>query len=164
MKKMYAPWRTPYVKSITKPKDNDCVFCTTLNNHKADRENFVLFRGKHCFVILNLYPYNAGHILILPNKHVSDLDDLTSKERTEMMELTNQATKIMKDRLKAKGINIGLNIGEVAGGGIPDHIHMHVLPRWPHDTNFMPLIANTKLISVDLNDVYDLLKDQFHNC
>ncbi|HJM68759.1 MAG TPA: HIT domain-containing protein [Candidatus Babeliales bacterium] len=160
MKKMYAPWRTPYTKREAKKKGDGCVFCTTFNS-STDKDNFVLFRGKHCFVILNLYPYNAGHVLVLPNKHVDDLNDLNAEERTEMMELTNKASQILKNKVKAKGINIGLNLGEVAGGGIPDHIHMHVLPRWPHDTNFMPLIADTKLISIDLNDVYDLLKDEF---
>ena len=161
MKKMYAPWRTPYTKrDHDNKKDKGCVFCTTFKS-SDDTKHFVLFRGKHNFVILNLYPYNAGHVLILPNKHVGDLSDLNAEERAEMMELTNKAAGILQKSIKAKGINIGLNIGEVAGGGIPDHIHMHVLPRWPHDTNFMPLLADTKLISIDLEEVYDLLKDAF---
>ena len=162
MKKMYAPWRTPYIKKDhdVNNLDQGCVFCTTLKSDSDDK-NFVLKRGKNCFVILNLYPYNAGHLLVLPNQHTGSLNELSPETRAEMMELTNQASEALQITLKAQGVNVGLNLGEVAGGGIPDHVHMHVLPRWPHDTNFMPLLANTKMISTDLDEVYSLLKESF---
>jgi|SRR5579859_1002828 len=138
-----------------------CIFCTQISDSQ-DKQHFVLGRYKHCFIILNLYPYNAGHLLILPYKHVPSLEKLTQQERAELIDLTSHSVEILDLVLKSEGTNIGINLGRVAGGSLPGHIHMHVLPRWSGDTNFLPaLTEDVKTISVDLHQIYDKLKPFF---
>lgn len=162
MKRLYAPWRSNYAKKIGHSQDEgtdeqSCTFCLQLKKNK-DKDHFILKRFKNTVVMLNLYPYNAGHLLLLPLHHYPDFVTMPPEVRSEMMELITASTKILKEVLKAPGINVGLNLGKAAGAGIPSHLHMHVIPRWPGDTNFLPLIANTKQISVDLHKMYaDLL-------
>jgi len=134
MKRMYTPWRHDYVSKTTRAGDkeklkNDCVFCHSLSDNN-DEENLVLKRFKHCFVILNYYPYNAGHLMILPNEHKPELSDLDQATRTEIMEVTNICVEILKKVLKPGGFNIGINLGLAGGGGLPSHLHVHILPRW----------------------------------
>ena len=157
MKQLYCPWREKY---ITKSETNKCVFCNKIDS-KEDEKNYILFRSKNVIVILNLYPYNAGHLLILPIKHVSDLTELSATERAQMMEALNNSIEILKKELKCDGINSGINLGKVSGAGIPGHFHIHVLPRWEGDTNFMPTLCDTKQISVDMNKIYKKLKSSF---
>lgn len=165
MNKLYAPWRGDYTTDTTAGKHDDtsaddCVFCTKLAA-TDDKKHFILARFKHHAVLLNLYPYNAGHLLIIPHDHVKNMSDLSPQARAELMELITHSTTILKDTLKAEGINIGANLGKAAGAGIPSHLHWHVLPRWAGDTNFLPLIADTKAVSYDLHAMYEKLVEPF---
>lgn len=156
METMWAPWRSAYVSDPKseekKPTGSGCVFCDALASDD-DHENYMIHRGKNVFVILNLYPYNNGHMLILPNRHVSTLEALDQETRYEMMDLITKAQKVLESVYNPHGINIGNNTGEAAGAGIAAHLHFHVLPRWTADVNFMTAIANTRVIpeSLDLS-------------
>lgn len=165
MKQLYCPWREQYSKDDGRSKqhnatEDECVFCAQFNNTNDD-ENLIIKRFEHCVVMLNKYPYNAGHILILPKIHVSDLSLLTPEARTELMELTSKAVTVTRNHINAQGANIGLNIGKIAGAGIPSHLHMHVVPRYNGDTNFMVTIAETKNISFDLIEMLKRLRPFF---
>lgn len=165
MKQLYCPWREDYSKDDSHSKqqhatEQECVFCNQFNNSN-DNENLIIKRFEHCIVMLNKYPYNAGHILILPKEHVSDLSLLSSAARAELMELTTLAVTVTREQINAQGANIGLNIGKIAGAGIPSHLHMHMVPRYNGDTNFMVTIAETKNISFDLIEMLKRLKPHF---
>jgi ATP adenylyltransferase len=163
---LYAPWRSIYVKKNTSDilqdtTKRDCVFCTKLGNNDAD--GLILRRSENTIVMLNLYPYNAGHLLILPRAHARTLNDVSPETRTELIELVNQSIELLTSILKATGMNVGFNLGDAGGASIPEHLHMHVLPRWIGDTNFLPLLAQTKQISIDLLDLYQQLKPHFEH-
>jgi ATP adenylyltransferase len=165
MEYVYAPWRGGYVRkksgpSLNEADPNDCVFCQKLKD-TDDVSSFILRRFKHHAIFLNLYPYVAGHIMIIPNQHVANLADLSPESRRELMELTSACVSLMQQELHAGGVNLGMNLGRTAGAGIPGHLHMHVLPRWHGDTNFLPIIAQTKPISMDLKLVYQDFKPLF---
>lgn len=164
MKKLYAPWRSTYTTSTAQKEESTttefCIFCKKLQD-QTDRDHYILKRFTHHAVLLNLYPYNAGHLLIVPYEHVQKLNMLKPEARTELIELAQHCADIAINTLDAQGINIGLNLGKAAGAGIPSHLHMHVLPRWIGDTNFLPTIADTKAVSYDLNIMYDQLKKPF---
>jgi len=165
MKTLFAPWRSPYSSKFGGEKsegasESECVFCSQLKE-KKDEKNFILKRFDYSFVMLNKYPYNAGHLLVLPLKHAATLDQLAKDERAEIMELINLSTTILQKRLKNEGLNVGINLGKAAGAGIPSHLHVHILPRWVGDTNFMPAIGKTKVISFDLGKMYHQLKNEF---
>lgn len=166
MNYLYAPWRGNY---ITKKANQDaanteaediCVFCLKLSENN-DAQNFILKRFEHNAIILNLFPYNAGHLMVIPLEHKKRPLELGMQARQEFMELTTKSIMILEEDLKAEGINVGLNLGKAAGAGVPGHLHMHIIPRWAGDTNFMPVIAQTKPISLDLNLVYQDLKPLF---
>ena len=166
MEKIYAPWRSSYItdtahKSNNERLNNKCIFCHNLKQNN-DEKYFILKRLKHSFVMLNCYPYNGGHLMILPLKHKSELSDLLPQARIEMIEITNTSINILKEELQPQGFNIGINIGKAGGGGIPTHLHIHLLPRWEGDVNFMPLLCNTKPISIDLKKLYKQLKKKFN--
>lgn len=154
MEKLWAPWRAEYILG---PKEKECIFCSRLKQ-KKDRQNLILHRGKKAFIILNCYPYNSGHLMIAPNAHKANLDELTRAEYTEMFELMTLGSKLLTTAMPADGLNIGINIGEVAGSSIRDHLHIHVVPRFQGDTNFMPVVGLTKLQSFALLEIYDSLK------
>ena len=165
MKDLYAPWRSPYSGSIdgTKKEEHEtseCVFCLHVQT-KEDEQHFILKRYKYCYAVLNKYPYNAGHLMVIPFAHVKDLQSLDPAARHEIIDVTNACIEIVQKELKCHGINIGLNLGKASGAGIPTHIHMHVLPRWEGDTNFLPTLAHTKVISFDLNEMYQKLLPAF---
>jgi len=165
MKRLYTPWRSAYARAVDGSKHDgsdakSCVFCQQIAA-KDDEKYFILKRCEHNIVILNLYPYNSGHLLILPFEHQPCISDLSAQARAEAMELVAHSTRIVKEELKAQGVNVGMNLGKIAGAGIPSHMHIHVLPRWSGDANFMPLLANTKVISFDLNKIYAQLKPHF---
>jgi ATP adenylyltransferase len=157
MEKLWAPWRMEYI-SQTKPKG--CIFCVKPAENR-DKENLIIKRGENCFIILNFYPYNNGHLMIVPYRHLADLSDLTAEEKMEMMDLMGRSADILKKALKAEGINIGMNMGRTAGAGIDDHLHFHMVPRWNGDTNFMPIVGHTKVISQGLFAAYDALKPHY---
>lgn len=157
MEKLYAPWREQFIKK-TKSKKTHCIFCEK-SQEKNDKKNFIIKRYAHCFVIINLYPYNAGHVMVAPYRHCKDITELTQAERLDIMNAAALATSAIQIACNPEGFNIGFNLGAVAGAGIPGHIHLHIVPRWNGDTNFMPIIADTKHISLDLAVLYkELIK------
>ena len=154
---LWAPWRMEYILS---PKPDGCIFCDKPKQN-ADRENLILHRGDHCFVIMNYYPYNNGHLMIVPYRHIADLEDLTEKERREMMALLAGSAKIIKKAMNPDGLNIGMNLGRTAGAGIDEHLHFHIVPRWNGDTNFMPIFGHTKVLPQGLYESWNELKPRF---
>lgn len=164
IKKLYAPWRTLYKrlhKTETNPKN--CPFCEHPNPGN-DEEHFIIKRFTHTKVMLNTYPYNGGHLLVVPNEHKATLHELDSETRAELMEIASLCTIILHREMACKSFNIGINIGgEAAGGSIPEHLHVHVLPRFLGDTNFLVTLADTKLISHDLPSLYKKLITAFKN-
>lgn len=167
MKNLYAPWRSDYTTTTARTKNEhasseECVFCSHRDNVQDDVKNFVLKRHEHVFVMFNKYPYNAGHLLVVPYAHVGSLDLLSKEARSELIEVTAQAMTILKHETGAEGFNSGLNIGKVGGAGIPAHLHMHVLPRFTGDTNFLPTLGQTRVISFDLNAMYKHLAQAFN--
>ncbi len=142
---------------IKSPKPDKCVFCKAVSENQDD-ENFVLWRGKNCFVILNLYPYTTGHCMVIPNRHLSSIADLTDEETCEIFKVAREMTKVISVTLKPDGFNIGMNLGKVAGAGIADHIHVHIVPRWDGDSNFMPVIGDVKVHPTSLGEIYRQLK------
>ncbi len=139
-------------------KDEGCVFCQKLaQGPEQDRENYVLFRGQYTSVILNLYPYNNGHLMVLPYEHVGSLEELPLEVQAEMMHLVSYFVQLLRQAMNPAGFNIGINIGKAAGAGIDDHIHIHVVPRWHGDTNFMSVIADIRVIPEWLDTTYDKL-------
>ena len=161
MDRLWAPWRVKYIKGLGK-RTKGCVFCKILRE-KKDRKNYIFQRSKHSFAVLNLYPYNNGHALIVPNKHIGDLIKLNREEKEDLLRLF-ESTKVMLDKaLKPRGYNVGMNLGRVAGAGFPGHLHIHLVPRWGGDVNFMPVIGNTKVISQSLATLYTRLKKCAHD-
>lgn len=166
MKRLYAPWRHDYVTKVSKKKGiekaskDECIFCSQLQKNDDDA-HFVLKRFDHCFVTMNLYPYNVGHIMVLPYDHKPDLHDLEPHVRAEMMEVVSTATVVLGTVLKTEGFNIGINLGSAGGGGLPAHLHIHILPRWRGDTNFLETLGQTKILSVDFTKTFNDLKAGF---
>lgn len=163
MKQLFAPWRASGVEKTKKDRDTgdkSCPFCTQFAE-QDDQKNLLIRRFNHTFIMMNKYPYNAGHLLILPIRHVQNITSLSKEERIEIMELGSISTEILTRCLKCDGLNIGINIGKASGASIPTHIHMHVLPRWNNDTNFMPVLADTKIISFDMGQIYGQLRQEF---
>ena len=143
--KIFAPWRSEYILSGGQKTDG-CIFCDYPKQDK-DEENLIIYRGKLCFVIMNRYPYNAGHLMVIPYRHLHNFMELTADELTELMQLVQKAVETLTKVMHPNGFNIGMNIGKVAGAGIDQHLHMHVVPRWNGDTNFMPVVGDTRVIS-----------------
>lgn len=155
MDKIWAPWRKEY---ILQKKTKDCIFCT-MPKEDRDRENYIIKRTKSSFAILNTYPYNNGHLMVAPYKHTPDLSGLTNAELIDLMDLLKLSQRLLKKVLKPAGFNIGINIGKSSGAGFTDHLHVHIVPRWQGDTNFMPVISDTKIVSESLDSLYRRLKD-----
>lgn len=167
MERLFAPWRQKYSDDVTEKKHANaskdaCVFCSQFKENK-DEENFIIKRFEHSIIMLNKFPYNAGHMLILPKAHVPNLSALSKDAKSEIMEIASIGADILSKTLKNGGLNIGINIGKLAGAGIPSHLHVHLLPRFEGDTNFMPTLTNTKLISYDMGDIYKQIKSEFDN-
>ncbi len=154
MKHVWSPWRLEY---LTAPKTDGCVFCHAALSDE-DRENLVLVRGELAFLILNRYPYNNGHLMVVPYAHVPSLEDLDAPVLTEMMLLLNQGLAALRRAMAPEGFNIGANLGQVAGAGIADHVHIHAVPRWAGDTNFMPVIGDMRVIPQTWLQTYDQLR------
>ena len=154
MEQLWAPWRMAYIDAPKKVEG--CVFCHKLET-ADDREQLVLYRGRHCFIIMNLFPYNNGHLMVAPYRHTADLVGLTAEEQEEMMRLTRHGVRLLKEAFRPEGFNLGMNLGRTAGAGVEDHLHMHIVPRWNGDTNFMPVLAETKVLPDALFSSYDKL-------
>jgi ATP adenylyltransferase len=159
MERLYSPWRSEYIAGFKDEKkiEGESLF-TRIAGEKKDAKNLVLVRKTHCFVMLNLYPYNSGHLLIVPYRQTADLSDLTAEECAEVMQTTAEMIDLLKRTLKPHGFNFGANLGRVAGAGIDDHIHFHIVPRWNGDVNFMPTIADTKVVSEAMRVTYQKLR------
>ncbi|WP_298821521.1 HIT family protein [Chloroflexus sp.] len=157
----YTPWRMRYIKRGD-TADGGCVFCAIAATDGADdAERLVLYRGQRCFVVMNIYPYNTAHLMVVPYAHVADLTALDSAIAGELFSLTQRSVAILQTEYAPHGFNLGMNLGRVAGAGIADHLHMHIVPRWNGDTNFMPVIGDTKLIPEALEETYARLRPHF---
>ncbi len=154
MEKIFAPWRIEYIKM---EKMNDCIFCL-LPEENDDEKNLILHRGKKAFVIMNNYPYNPGHVMVAPFRHVGSWEELSNEEILEINSLVSLMIKTIKKAMNPEGFNIGMNLGRVAGAGIEDHVHVHIVPRWNGDTNFMPVLGDVKVIPQALQETYEELK------
>jgi ATP adenylyltransferase len=163
MKRLWSPWRSRYIESFSddkeSPREQPCLFCEVQKKPEKDDERFLLYRGKSCYVIMNLYPYNSGHLMVVPKRHLDALSGLTGEEHLEIMGLLIVCSEALSAALKPHGFNIGANIGRVSGAGIEHHIHFHIVPRWNGDTNFMPVLGDTKVISEDLPKTYRKIKE-----
>ena len=156
-KHLFSPWRMEYV---SKPSSGGDVFLDALKADN-DREKLILYRGNLSFVIMNLYPYNNGHLMVVPYRKVNSMMDLNKDELAEIMELAQKSMEIIQNKLNSDGFNFGINIGKCSGAGIDDHVHFHIVPRWNGDNNFMPTIGNTRVIVQGLLDTYDMLYPLF---
>jgi ATP adenylyltransferase len=156
VERLWRPWRMQYVSSAD--DDGRCFFCDSLEEG-SDRPP--LHRGERTFVLLNAFPYNTGHLMVAPVRHVGELKDLDSAERSELMEVVTKAVDIVRDAMDAHGFNIGINLGRVAGAGLPGHVHVHVVPRWGGDTNFMPVVGEAKVLPEMLADTEAKLRPLF---
>ena len=158
MDHLWAPWRSTYVQGSAKREG--CLFCVVAQS-ESDRENFVLYRGELCFAMLNRYPYTSGHLMIAPYAHVSRLSHASEATTDEIMRLARRAERALEEAYRPDGLNLGMNLGEAAGAGIEQHIHLHMLPRWKGDTNFMTAICDTRVLSELLESAYEKLKGKF---
>ncbi len=155
---LWAPWRMDYILG---EKEKGCVFCNKIKHHENnDKRNLILFRGEYHFIIMNKYPYNNGHLMVVPVRHTAEFENLDEKESMEMMEMISKSIKALKEGVNPDGFNIGMNLGKIAGAGIDDHLHFHIVPRWTADTNFMPVVGKTKVISEALSETWEKLKDK----
>ncbi|RLG89111.1 MAG: HIT family hydrolase [Thermoprotei archaeon] len=152
---LWAPWRITYVEKATRV--SECIFCSAIKN-PIDEENYVVYRSKYCIAILNLYPYNTAHTMVAPKKHVPLLELLSDTELLDLIKTVNIITKSIRNEYKPDGFNIGVNIGKAAGAGIEDHVHVHIVPRWTGDTNFMPVIGSTKVMPESIQRTYERIK------
>jgi len=153
VKHLWAPWRLQYIKG---PPMTDCIFCA-FPREGRDRDRGILIQGRLAFVILNIYPYNSGHLMVVPHRHIADPGELTDDETVEMQHLVTASMRALRQVYRPEGFNIGMNIGHAAGAGIASHLHTHVVPRWVGDTNFMPILGETKVLPEELSVTYDLL-------
>lgn len=149
------------MKYILSEKEQGCFFCQNLAAPEQDREHFVLYRGVHAFILLNVYPYNNGHLLIAPAAHVSSLTALEPAQLTDVFCLTRLCEQILGQAMHPEGFNVGVNLGKVAGAGVADHLHVHIVPRWNGDSNYMTTLAQTRIIPQQLEDTYLMLKPLF---
>lgn len=156
MKRLWTPWRKEYIQS----KEKGCFFCRVIKE-KRDKDNLILFRGEKSFIIMNRYPYNNGHLMAAPIAH-KKLEKLLPVERNEIFDLIPLSVKVLKKALRCQGLNIGANLGKVAGAGVVGHFHIHIVPRWLGDTNFLPIIAETKTIAEYLKETYNKLLPFFN--
>jgi len=157
MERLWAPWRLEY---IVAERQEGCIFCRFPQDND-DEKRLILSRGEHAFVIMNAFPYSNGHLLIPPYRHVADLSELTDEENLDIMRLAQRSCEALAEVCRPDGFNLGINLGTASGAGIADHIHMHVVPRWNADTNFMPVLADVKVIPEALQDTYAKLKGRF---
>jgi len=160
MEALFAPWRASYIERARKNGKDNCMFCAVYNE-KSDDSHLIVYRGKHFFVMLNLYPYNPGHVMLVPNRHISYLKDLSDDEWLEEGMLSAKIEKALKITYSPEGMNVGMNLGKASGAGIAEHIHMHFVPRFIGDTNFLPVFAQTKVISEDLGSCLQKLRKHF---
>jgi ATP adenylyltransferase len=154
MEHLWAPWRIRYILG---EKESGCFFCRK-SQDADDAKNHILIRNRTCLALFNTYPYNAGHLMVAPYKHTGEIDDLSEQELAEMMLLTRRCKQVLSRAIKPHGFNIGLNLGRPAGAGVLDHVHIHIVPRWEGDSNFMPVLADTHVLPQALDELYQVLR------
>jgi ATP adenylyltransferase len=159
MDRLWSPWRYQYIS--TAGQATGCIFCSK-GAERRDESNYVVARGRYCFVLLNLYPYTSGHLMIAPYEHVATLEETPEETLLDMMRLTRDAESHLRAVYRPEGLNVGMNIGKCAGAGVAGHIHMHVLPRWTGDANFMTTVAETRVVPEELETTYQRLRRAFH--
>ena len=157
MDRLWAPWRLAYVTAAQVPA-TDCIFCDPSAGHDVD---LVVLRGRHAYVILNLYPYNNGHLMVVPIRHLAALESLTPDEQVELMRLARLSEMALNEAYRPQGINVGINLGKAAGAGIENHLHVHLVPRWSGDTNFMTAVGQTRVLPEDLDATATRLRPIF---
>ena len=175
LQRLWAPWRNAFLtQAASKNSSRRCIFCAAYRAAADDRgghrgvsrrtaqpearRHYVVARGRRAFAMLNLYPYNNGHVMVTPSRHVGELESLTPGEWTEMLRLAQRLMRRLRATLRPHGFNLGINLGRIAGAGIPGHLHLHLVPRWNGDTNFMPIIGRTKVMSQALDELYTVLR------
>jgi ATP adenylyltransferase len=158
--RIWAPWRLEYVKDASKDSEDTCIFCVALEGGD-DEANLIVHRGERAFVILNKFPYTNGHLMVAPYEHVATLPEVDAETLAEMMALTQRGMAALEERYSPHGYNVGFNQGRVAGAGVEHHIHMHVVPRWGGDTNFMPVLGDTRVMPQTLEQSYEALRGAF---
>ncbi len=162
MEKLWSPWRSEYIESFKSDSDSKkCIFCQMVGLDPFDDNNLIVDQSEFTFTVLNLYPYNNGHLMIVPKRHLSEFPELNDKELLEVMKKLQHAQLALTKAMKPHGFNIGANIGRVSGAGIEEHLHFHIVPRWNGDTNFMPVIGEVKVISQDLLDTKKKLLETY---
>ncbi|WP_457626119.1 HIT family protein [Persephonella sp.] len=157
MERLYSPWRSRYIETYDKMEK--CFLCAAAENPDEDEKRLVVYRGKKAFIIMNLYPYNAGHLMVAPYTHIGDFTLIEDEVLCEISRLTKIGIKALRKALNPDGFNLGYNLGRVAGAGLETHLHNHIVPRWNGDTNFMPVIGEVKVISQDLKEIYYRIKE-----
>jgi ATP adenylyltransferase len=157
MEQIWAPWRVQYIRM---EKPSGCVLCEKPAQN-SDAQNYILYRGSKNFVIMNSYPYNPGHLMVAPYRHVASLDELADSELCEHFEIVRRSVSILREVFRPQGFNVGMNLGKTAGAGIDEHIHTHIVPRWQGDTNFMPVVSGARVIPAALAETYRKLKGRF---
>ncbi|HSQ76175.1 MAG TPA: HIT domain-containing protein [Bacteroidota bacterium] len=166
MERMWSPWRSQYISSFNKParrtRKNTSLFAAALKSGDDDR-HLIVWRGKLCFVIMNRYPYNSGHLMVVPNRQTADIQDLTVDELADIMQTVQRSIRALDEVMHPQGYNLGANLGKVGGAGVDNHIHFHIVPRWNGDTNFMPVLSDTKVISEDMVATLKKLRKSFKN-
>ncbi len=160
MDRLWTPWRFDYISKLDRP-ETGCVFCS-IRSEARDRENLVLYRGKTLFAILNLFPYTSGHILLVANRHISFLSDAGDEELREFLGVARLCEQALRSEYKPDGFNLGFNLGRAAGAGVEHHLHMHVLPRWTGDSNFVSVVAETRILPEELTRTFERLLPYFH--
>jgi len=164
MEKLWSPWRSQYIGTFNnenKSKVDVCFFCKAIESNKVSSDNLVVYVGDKAFVIMNKFPYNNGHLLIAPKRHTGEITELSDDEMFEIIKLQQISVRVLSEIYNPHGFNLGANLGRAAGAGVPGHLHYHVLPRWNGDTNFMPILAETKVLSQSLEESYKLISSAF---
>lgn len=155
---VYAPWRSEFILG---KKEKGCVFCRLAKEKEPGFDNLILYRTEKSYIVMNKFPYTGGHLLIVPNRHIGVLERLTDIESTELIKLSQLALSVMKKKLRPGAFNLGMNLGQPAGAGIPRHLHMHIVPRWTGDANFMTVVGNTRVHSIPMDFIYNALAEGF---
>jgi ATP adenylyltransferase len=164
MDRLWSPWRYDYIKSgsgVERHEPPPCVFCALLADEGDDETKFIVHRATHNFIVLNIYPYISGHLLIVPYSHIAEISAAPKDATDEMMDLTKRSQAVLREVYHPHGFNLGMNLGRSAGAGVADHFHMHIMPRWTGDANFMSTIGETRVIPEDLATTYQKLRGQF---
>jgi ATP adenylyltransferase len=165
MRTLWAPWRAEYIYCAGGQNSTGrrhCLFCNLLKT-KDDAQNLILYRGKRAFVVMNRFPYNNGHVMVAPTRHTANMETLSAEESAELFKLVQKSLAVLRRAVKPQGFNVGANLGRVAGAGVAGHVHVHIVPRWLGDVNFMPLLSETKVISEHLAETYARLRREFRS-